>query len=291
MDRAERTGLGLSVAGHVALFAALSLGLFAGRNKMPSQNQPLDVQFVDEVGLSAAAPKVSTEAPAPSVAPEQGPAEDAAPPPEAASPEPAPPVPEAAPPKPAPKPEPKPEAAKPAPPKPAPAAKPKPKPEPKPLGADFLKSIKTQAASEGRSAAAEAKKARGARLGPDFLKGIGATQGRANTPPAAISGAAQASLAAAIREQLARYWVPPSGPIGGLRTSLRVRLNPDGSIAGRPEVIGQTGITDANRAYARQHADAAIRTVYKAAPLKLPRDLYDYWQLLEPLNFDATLER
>ncbi|MBU3076863.1 TonB C-terminal domain-containing protein [Sphingomonas sp. XMGL2] len=291
MDRAERTGLGLSVAGHVALFAALSLGLFAARNKMPSQNQPLDVMFVDEVGLTAAAPKASNEAAAPSVAPEQGKPEEAAAPPEAAAPAPSPPEPQAAPPKPAPKPEPKPEAEKPAPAKPTPAAKPVPKPSPKPLGADFLKSIKTQAASEGKSASADTNKAKGARLGPDFLKGLGAAQGKANTPPAPMSGVAQASLAAAIREQLARYWVPPSGPIGALRTSLRVHLNPDGSIAGRPEVIGQDGINDSNRSYARQHADAAIRTVYKAAPLKLPPDLYDYWKLLEPLNFDATLER
>ena len=51
MERVEKAGLGISLAGHVALVAALSLGLFAAKNKLPIESQPLDVQFVDEIGL------------------------------------------------------------------------------------------------------------------------------------------------------------------------------------------------------------------------------------------------
>ncbi len=289
MERVEKAGLGVSLAGHVALVAALSLGLFAAKNKLPVESRPLDVQFVDEIGLKTTAPKASTEPAAESKAPEQGvPADAAPPPPEMAPPVPAP-IPAPAPPKPAPAPAPGPTPARPveqAPAKPAPAARPR-------LSADILKGLKPEKTTgRGGDPKSAAAAARGSRLGANFLKGIAAAgTGRSATLAAALGAQAQSSLAAAIREQLARYWVPPSGPIGGLKTALRVRLNRDGSVAGRPEVIGQTGLTDGNRGYARQHADAAIRTVYKAAPLKLPPALYDYWKLLEPLNFDATLDR
>jgi outer membrane biosynthesis protein TonB len=118
MDRAEATGLGIAVAGHALLLAILSLGL-ATATKKPLLSEPMEVTFVEEVGLKSAVTEVSTEAPAPSVAPVAGPPEEAAPAPE---PVPAPPEPAPAPPEPLPPPP------KPAPPAPQPKIQPPPQP-------------------------------------------------------------------------------------------------------------------------------------------------------------------
>ncbi|MBA3896679.1 MAG: cell envelope biogenesis protein TolA, partial [Sphingomonadaceae bacterium] len=56
MDRVERAGLGVAVAGHVALFAALSVGLLATPKPLVAPRTPVDVRIVDEVGLKDTAP-------------------------------------------------------------------------------------------------------------------------------------------------------------------------------------------------------------------------------------------
>lgn len=303
IDRAETAGLGLSFAAHAALLAALSFGLFAAQNRMPVQPQPMDVQFVDEVGLTSAAPTVSTEAPAPSEAPETGPPEEAPPPaaaPAPAEPAPAPPTPTppaptparpAPKPAPAPKPTPAPVPAKPAPARPAPAkpsaaaaapapakaAPAKAAPAARPLGADFLKGVKAEARSEGRNAAATGRRTTGTKLGDDFLKGIaGAREGTARAPTAAVSGAAMAGLGAAIRRQVQPCY--DLGALGGtsamkIVTVLNLRFNRNGTVAAA-DVIEQTGIDASNRSYARQMADVSRRSVIRCAPLKLPANLY-----------------
>ncbi len=68
MDRAEATGLGIAVAGHALLLAILSLGL-ATATKKPLLSEPMEVTFVEEVGLKSAVTEVSTEAPAPPCSP------------------------------------------------------------------------------------------------------------------------------------------------------------------------------------------------------------------------------
>src|SRR3546814_20015722 len=78
MDRAEATGLGVAVAGHLALLAALSLGLASVTRPM-MQSDPIQVSFVDEVGLQAAVTEAQMEDPAEAMAPELGPMEEAAP--------------------------------------------------------------------------------------------------------------------------------------------------------------------------------------------------------------------
>ncbi|KQN16153.1 hypothetical protein [Sphingomonas sp. Leaf28] len=163
MDRSEKIGLGVALVGHVVLFGLLSVGFLDAPEPPKIQQQPIDVSLVPDVALEATAPQ-STEAPAQSIAPDEGGPEDAAPPaPEEAEPEPQPdpvppaPQPKPAPPKPAPKPQPAPEPApkpqpkpKPAPPKPAakpaPVAKPVVKPQPKPTKAPPTKSAPAKAA-------------------------------------------------------------------------------------------------------------------------------------------------
>lgn len=215
MDRAEKIGLGVATAGHVLLFGLLSAGLFASPDPLKLNPTPMEVSMVDEVALQSTAPRLSADPPPPSVAPEKGPTEDAAPAP-AAQPEPAPapePEPEPVPVPPAPKPKPAPakETPKPAP-KPAPAkkdvpkAKPKPtpaaakpvakakptpaKPKPKPAAAASTPSKPKAAASSSASrstakpktnaparasGSGKADKPRGSLLGNDFLKGIDTT--------------------------------------------------------------------------------------------------------------------
>lgn len=290
MERAERYGLGVAAAGHVALFVVLSLSLFSARIPKPPVADTMDVQLVDKVGLTSAAPKVSQEAPAPSVAPEQGPPEEAAPPPPAPAPK-AEPRPTPPPPKPEPKPEvkpepkPKPTPAKPEPkPKPAPEKPAKPTPQKQPprkagLSADFLKDLPKD--TPGKA------KPKGSRLGADFLKGLSPSKspGKASAPrAAAISAQSMAGIAALIREQVKPNYNPPSGgvDVGGIVTTLHITMAKDGSVSG-VEVVGHP--SGGGSAYVKQADDAAIRAIRRSSPLHLPPELYaGGWQDIT-LNF------
>ncbi|QNE32043.1 cell envelope biogenesis protein TolA [Sphingomonas sp. NBWT7] len=181
MERAERIGLGIAGAGHLILFGLLSVGFLATPNPDKLKQTPIEVSLVKDVGLEATAPQAA-EQPAPSIAPETGepdyaappaPAEQPAPEPAPAPPPPAP-QPKPAPPQPAPKAAPKVEPKpKPAPPKPQPAPKPveKPKPAPKPrpnpaaerAAAKKAEAALAEAAAKRAAAAAQAKAAAAAR--------------------------------------------------------------------------------------------------------------------------------
>ncbi|MGC4252245.1 MAG: cell envelope biogenesis protein TolA [Sphingobium sp.] len=318
MERAEKIGLGVATAGHVLLFGLLSAGFLATPNPLKLNSPPMDVSLVDEVALQSTAPRISTEPPPPSEAPEKGPTEDAAPAPE---PEPAPaPEPTPAPPKPAPTPPtPKPAPApKPAPPKKdVPKAAPKPKPAPeKPAPAKAkpapAKPSKPAAASSTpkksdappkkdaparASGSGKADKPKGSLLGNDFLKGIDTsseTRSRPSAPAASAMGPQQkAALDAELRRQLKPHWRPPSGADADqLVTLLEVRLDKNGRVIGTPEVIDQLGVTASNRPQAQLHAERAIQAVKLASPFKnLPPEYYEQWKWLKPLRFDARLNR
>lgn len=119
MDRAEWTGTGAALLFHVALIGALSMSL-ASVDSTP-EPPAMEVEFIDEVGLTAAAPQSIAVPPPPSQAPEIGEAEPV----------------EAQPPvRPAPTPAP---VARPTPPKPV--APSRPAPRVSRIGDDFLKGI------------------------------------------------------------------------------------------------------------------------------------------------------
>jgi outer membrane biosynthesis protein TonB len=296
MERAERIGLGVAVAGHVALLVLLSLSLSLARIPKTQLSDPMDVQFVDKVGLKSAAPKVSQEAPAPSEAPEKGMPEDTTPPPPKAEPvpkpepKPTPPKPTPAPPKPEPKPEPKP-APKPTPAPPKPAEKPKPekqqakpapekpaKPTPaKPtkkagLSSDFLSDLPPDKPGTA--------KPKGSRLGADFLKGLSPSKapGKASAPhAAAISAQSMSGLIGLIASKVKPCYNPPAGGTdsGQIVTILSIRMNKDGSVASVTPGA-QSGVNGSNSAYARQMADAAVRAVKRCSPITgLPPELYE----------------
>jgi len=73
MNRAELVGTGAALAFHVALIAALSINL--ARVASPPEPPSMEVELVDEIALTAAAPQAITAPPPPSQAPEIGEAE------------------------------------------------------------------------------------------------------------------------------------------------------------------------------------------------------------------------
>ena len=117
MDRAEWTGTGAALLFHVALIAALSMSL-AHVASVP-EPPAMEVEFVEDVGLTAAAPQSIAVPPPPSQAPEIGEAELVEAPPQIR------PTPSIAP----------------APAKPIPRTPPKPAPRVPRIGDDFLKGI------------------------------------------------------------------------------------------------------------------------------------------------------
>jgi outer membrane biosynthesis protein TonB len=245
--RAERTGLGISAAAHVALFGILSLGFLAAPQPLIIPQAPLDVQLVDEVGLEAASPTPATEAPAPSIAPEVAPPEPEAPPPEAV-----------------------------APPKPAPVVTPTPSPKPAP--------VKAVAKSAPPKTVAKPTPPRGSRLGNDFLKGISDQQSASTsqTPRTVKVGAQEmASLVAAIRRQVqpcADRINNPGPGANAISTKLNLRLNQDGSFAARPVVLSQSGVDDENSRYAKRVGELAASAFVQCAPFELPAELYEGWK-------------
>lgn len=246
----EKLGLGVAVVAHVALFAAL----LWHANREPAEIPPaerMSVSLAEEVSLESTAPDPSEAAPA-AVAPVLAPE-----------------------PEPAPVPEPVVER------RPQPAertvARPTPRPSP------------TARRPEARETS---RPAGGSRLGDDFLRGVsdGDRSDARGTPAATFGAAEQAALSQAINRQLKPHWSAPSGvDAEKLVTVLAWELNPDGSLAGRPRVVSQTGITDSNRPQAALHAERAVRAVQLAAPFDLPEQFYDKWRRIREWRFDRRL--
>lgn len=282
LPREERVGLALAVAAHIALVVFL-VWRPLGKQVLPSPER-MTVTISDEVGLTSTSPKPAAR-PAPDVAPELG---------EPAPPEPAvlPPVPQ--PPKPAP---PKPEPiVRPAPPPPRPVAKPvPPRPAPPRVQPPRPQPAARPAPTRAQPAARPPRNAGANRIGDDFLKGTPAAQnnGTSRNPPAqAIGPAVRSSLAGAISRQLKPNWAAPQGvDADKLVTILSWSLNRDGTLAGRPTVVRQDGITDSNRPQAERHAEQAIRAVQLAAPFDLPEEYYDAWKRVASFRFDRKLSQ
>lgn len=71
-------------------------------------------------------------------------------------------------------------------------------------------------------------------------------------------------------------------------TRVRVRIDPEGTISGLPAVIGQEGVNPTNRAYAAQMAEAAIESVLRCAPLRLPAEAHRGVGLTIDLTFSPS---
>ena len=250
LSREERIGLVIAAVAHVALVAALVWQVRDSPAKLPVP-QRIEVSLANDVSLTSTAPNPSPETQA-AVAPQLAPVPEPQPiPTVAVKEEPKPVVPLTV--------------------KPAPLASAAPKTPPRPTAS---------------------KAPTGSRLGTDFLAGVSAGErnNAKGTPAATFGPAEQASLQQAINRQLKPKWAAPQGVDAELLvTVLAWDLNPDGSLAGPPRVVSQSGITDSNRPQAKLHAEHAIRAVQLAAPFDLPPQFYDKWKRITAWRFDRKL--
>jgi len=256
----EIVGLGVAAILHVALLGAL---LFQpGPDPVP-EIEPVLVSLADDIGLEATAPDPVAESRA-SMAPELSDL--------------------------------------PTPPAPLPISSPA--PEPLPTSAPTRpRSNTAQRATpdrrdrrrpdrENTQPPAKQKQGRASRINENFLGGSGSSSETSETraPAATFGQAEQSALRSAINRQLRPHWRAPQGADANrLVTFLRFRLNPDGSLSGKPTMVRQSGINDANRAQAGVHAERAIRAVQLAAPFKLPEEFYDKWKYIREWRFDRRL--
>lgn len=255
IDRAELAGTGAALAFHVALVAALSLHL-AQPDAIP-EPPSMEVEFIDEVGLSAATPTPAVTPPQ-SQAPEIGEAEPVEP---APAPTPAPQI------------------------EPAPAPRIVPTPAPRPAKT-LAKPAPAKAApvKPAPAKAAPAKPApRVSRIGDDFLKGINESPAKAApaAKPAAatVSPSAMAGIVQAIIRQVqpcANRQVDPGPGANRIRVKLRLQLSRSGRLSRPPQVVGTTGVDDENSRYEERVKDLAVATFVGCAPLTgLPPELYE----------------
>lgn len=265
MDRAETTGLGVAVAGHVALLAALTLG-FANARLPLIQNDPIEVSFVDETGLESAAPTPSDTPAAPRLAEVEGPVDPETSPPVAL-------------PEPAPKPRPD-------------VAEPSPAPAPKPV----LRPRPPKAAAPTPAKAAPRRDSRPrptGRLDKGLLDAISDrdSDSRSKSPPAKVASAAvQNSLGAEVRRQVKPHWrgnAPTGADAEKLRTILDIRLARSGAVTDI-QIVETTGQTASNRPQVKLHQEKSMRAVKLAAPFKLPPEYYESWKSLT-ISFDKSL--
>lgn len=275
----ERTGLVVAVVLHLALFAMLVVqGLLPAPVIEPPQR--MTVSLAEDVGMAATAPDTVTESRA-STAPTLAP-----------NPAPAPEQPTPAIERPVPVPQPQRETR-------APTPQPQPRtetrtrrPDPPKPQAQPQRST-TTAPSRAQSKPQSSARSGGSRLGDNFLDGAGDSTKTNETrvPASQIGASAKASLFQAVARQLRPHWRPVDGADREkLVSKIRFRLNPDGSLAGRPTLVGQRGETDANRTQAPRHAENAIRAVQLAAPFDLPPEYYEAWKTVT-VDFDWSLSQ
>ena len=274
LRREEGLGLGVAVVLHLALVAALLLQP-EKREAIPEPER-VTVNLSEEIGMTSEAPVPVAQSRA-SIAPTLS--EMPAPPLPTVEPLPAPPEPTV-------QPRPQPSAA------PVPRPAPRAAPRPRPSAAPSRAAPSRPAARPAPRPSQPAARSGGSRLGNDFLAGSGEsrTSSEIRTPASQIGASARASLVQAIAREIKPHWQPPSGPeVEEIVTVLAFRLNENGSLAGTPRVVRQTGVNDINRAQASRHAEQAVRAVQLAAPFDLPSEYYEAWKNISAFSFDWRL--
>ena len=253
IDRAELAGTGAALAFHVALVVALSINL--ARVDTPPEPPSMEVELVDDIALTSAAPQAIATPPPAAQAPEVGEAEPI-------EPTPAPMV----------MPTPPPPTITPAPPRPAPAVKPAPP----------VKRVVTRPAKPTAKPAPARTAPRASRIGDDFLKGIAADAPAKSTAPArpsaaTFSAAAKADVASAIAAQIRPCALRQRALGEGanrIRVVLNIRLTRAGRLQGAPTVVRTSGVDEDNAQYEELVKDQAIASYRECAPLRLPAELY-----------------
>ena len=248
MDRAELLGTGAALAFHVLLIGALSIGL--ARVTSTPEPPSMEVEFIDEVAMEAAAPTPIAPPPPASQAPEIGKAEPELPTPEPVV----------------------------APPPPAPRVVPKPAPR-----APERASAKPTPRPATPAAARPAKPApRASRIGDDFLKGIADSDSTSDAPATPAAKTFNATARTSVGQAILRQVQPCADRqpfIGEGADQIRLRINLKLARSGRltrpPTVLGMTGDPDLRAKYGDLLEDQVRRIFAQCTPLRLPADLYD----------------
>jgi len=259
--RDDRLGLGIAIALHVLLLLVLTLW-DKGAPSMPVPDR-IAVTVSDEIALESVSPNPDAD-PAPSVGAELG--ETQLPPEQQ-------------------------QAAQATPrevSEPRPALVPAPAPSPKATASSPRS--ETKPAPDRSERRRPDTPSRGSRIGNDFLAGSGGTGSDADQAAQKAGPLTAASLSSAITRQLRPHWTAPQGvDAEKLVTVLAWEMNRDGTLKGRPRVVAQSGVTEANAAQKDRHAELAIRAVQLAAPFDLPDEYYDTWKNVREFRFDRRL--
>ena len=284
MERTEKIGLAGAVVGHAILFGVLAVGFLSRPPAEQLKPKPIEISLVPDVAVELQAPP-AVEEPAQSRAPEPAPPEDSPPPEPVPAPKPQP-APPAKPPEPVPAPAPKPAPKAPPPPKKQPVAKPEKKEPTKAAPAKVATAPAKQpsvAKGTGSNPVGKKPKAGGFVLDQETLKGLSAapSKSKAPTPPGATMNAqAAADIGSAIKRQVqpcADRQVNPGPGASRIIVTIRLQLNRDGSLNGRPTVSDQhSGVDAENSRYVDAVDRNAIAAFMGCAPLRgLPPELYD----------------
>jgi outer membrane biosynthesis protein TonB len=243
MHREEAVGLYASLTGHVTLIALLTYGvLFLPKAAAPAP-EAMEVAFVDEAGLTSAAPVPATEAPMIGAASEAGPIEDAAS---------------------------------------APAPVSAPVPPQAPVARENAAPPQRQQVRQPARPSPQpgsGERTRRALLDDrNFLKGIGTDRvSQSNRPPAQMTGAQRSSFRSLIAQALRRCEDHrfPAPEARAIKVQVRVTLNRDGSRASA-EVV-RVRNPDPNLArYEQRMRDLAMAVVRGCTPIRgLPEEFYD----------------
>lgn len=274
----------ISAVLHVIVIAVAYFGL-------PILFDPPKIESSPPMAVDLVTPDQMPENPAPKPAAQPEP-EPVPPPP------PAPPTASLSPPPPLATPEPTPEPVP-----PPPKAKPKPKPKPKP------KVVKKVKPKKPAKVARVAPKPRRKPPPPDefrkLLKDL--TKRKKPTPkvvkkapnpvkprPTPVQSAyarrqAENELSKRVRQQIVPCWNIPGGAKNAqkMKIGVRIRLNRDGSLLGRPRVI-DTARFRSDQAF-RVVAESAVRALLnpRCSPLRLPYGQYEIWKDIT-FNFDPS---
>ncbi len=279
----------LSVLLHVCIFALAVLGLPRLFDPEPVEMGAVAIEIASLSELEATGPPARPEPVAPVAKPP--PAAKAAPPqapslppsPALTIPEPRPVPPEAAP---APAAVPKPRA-KPAPPEPDPAPPPKPQTKPSP------KAVKKVAAKKPPRPRARPPDRMGTILknldriaapvpkpAPDEEKAVAAATPSLQERFQQRRRGDETVIIAELRHQLEPCWSVPAGgkDVAGITVPIRIRLQPDGSLAGRP-VVENAARLASDQVY-RAVAESALRALRdpRCVPFNLPYGQYNIWK-------------
>ena len=88
------------------------------------------------------------------------------------------------------------------------------------------------------------------------------------------------TLRDALKNAIEQCWSPPAGAPHPeqLIVSFHLNLNPNGSVAGSPQLTAESAAAAAGNPFMRAAAEAARRAIFVCAPYKLPPDRFADWR-------------